>query len=111
MPAIRLTLVAIAACAVIATGTYFAFPFLQKQATFASGTINSLPLLSPIEKPSAPIVAIPNAEPAKQAEQAVTVDRKARRPNRSARVIPRTQQEAPNPVAAEPVQTGPQNYY
>lgn len=105
---------------------------LQRQATFeqpasafandlstqngwpASGTIKSPPLLSPIEKPSAPIVAILNAESAKQAEQAVTVDKKVRRPHRKhARVIRKRTQEAPtiaagHNVSAEPA--GQQNY-
>ena len=47
----------------------------------ASGAIESPPLLSPIEKPSAPIVAIP-AESAKQAKQAVIGHKKAHRHHR-----------------------------
>ncbi|MGB8143118.1 MAG: hypothetical protein WCF52_21925 [Pseudolabrys sp.] len=82
-------------------------PLLQRQATLeqvtselakdpsiqarygspASGAIESPPLLSPIEKPSAPIVAIP-AESAKQAKQAVIGHKKAHRHHRKhARVI------------------------
>lgn len=76
-------------------------PLLQRQATLeqvtselakdlsiqaryglpASGAIESPPLLSPIEKPSAPIVAIP-AESAKQAKQAVIGHKKAHRHHR-----------------------------
>jgi len=41
----------------------------------ASGTIGTTPLLSPIETPSAPIVATPNAESTKQAESAKQTDR------------------------------------
>ncbi|MGA9200336.1 MAG: hypothetical protein WBZ67_07510 [Pseudolabrys sp.] len=53
----------------------------------ASGAIESPPLLSPIEKPSAPIVAIP-AESAKQAKQAVIGHKKAHRHHRKhARVV------------------------
>lgn len=80
----------------------------------ASGTIESPPLLSPNQKPSAPIVAIPNPESAKQAEQAVTVDKKAGRPHRThARAIRKRMQEAPtiaagHNVSAEPA--GQQNY-
>lgn len=82
-------------------------PLLQRQATLeqvtselakdlsiqaryglpASGAIESPPLLSPIEKPSAPIVAIP-AESAKQAKQAVIGHKKAHRHHRKhARVV------------------------
>src|SRR5262249_38894189 len=42
----------------------------------ASGTIGTTPLLSPIETPSAPIVATPHAESAKQADQAIIRDKK-----------------------------------
>ena len=53
----------------------------------ASGAIEPPPLLSPIEKPSAPIVAVP-AESAKQAKQAVIGHKKAHRHHRKhARVI------------------------
>src|SRR5215475_1244552 len=41
----------------------------------ASGPIGTTPLLSPIETPSAPIVATPNAESTKQAESAKQTDR------------------------------------
>lgn len=82
-------------------------PLLQRQATLeqvtselakdlsiqaryglpASGAIESPPLLSPVEKPSAPIVAIP-AESAKQAKQAVIGHKKAHRHHRKhARVV------------------------
>jgi hypothetical protein len=65
----------------------------------ASGTVESPPLLSPIEKPSAPIVAIP-AESAKQAKQAVIGHKKAHRPNRKhARVI-RKRTHKPRIIAA-----------
>jgi hypothetical protein len=37
----------------------------------ASGTIGTTPLLSPIETPSAPVVATPHAASAKQADQAI----------------------------------------
>lgn len=60
---------------------------LSIQALPASGAIESPPLLSPIEKPSAPIVAIP-AESAKQAKQAVIGHKKAHRHHRKhARVV------------------------
>ena len=50
----------------------------------ASGTIESTPVLSPIETTS----AIPHVESAKQAEKAITSDKKARRPLRKqARVV------------------------
>jgi len=50
----------------------------------ASGTIESTPVLSPIETTS----AIPHVESAKQAEKTITSDKKARRPLRKqARVV------------------------
>jgi hypothetical protein len=45
----------------------------------ASGTIGTAPLLSPIETPSAPIVATPHTESAKQADQAIIRDKKPHR--------------------------------
>ena len=74
-------------------------PLLQRQATLeevtsglakdlliqarnslpASGSIGTAPLLSPIEMPSAPIVATPHTESAKQADQATIRDKKPRR--------------------------------
>jgi hypothetical protein len=77
-------------------------PLLQRQATLeqvtselakdlsiqaryglpASGAIGTAPLLSPIETPSAPIVATPHTESAKQADQAIIRDKKPRRPHR-----------------------------
>jgi hypothetical protein len=45
----------------------------------ASGTIGTTPLLSPIETPSAPIVATPHAASAKQADQAIIRDKKPHR--------------------------------
>jgi hypothetical protein len=71
-------------------------PLLQRQATLlakdlsiqvrnalpASGAIGTAPLLSPIETPSAPIVATPHKESAKQADQAIIRDKKPRRPHR-----------------------------
>ena len=48
----------------------------------ASGAIGTAPLLSPIETPSAPIVATPHTESAKQADQAIIRDKKPRRPHR-----------------------------
>src|SRR5215475_2737002 len=74
-------------------------PLLQRQATLeevtsglakelsvqarnslpASGAIGTAPLLSPVETPSAPIVATPQTEFAKQADQAI---KKPRRPQR-----------------------------
>ena len=77
-------------------------PLLQRQATLeqvtsglakelsiqarsslpASGAIGTAPLLLPIETPLAPIVATPNTESAKQADQAIISDKKPRRPHR-----------------------------
>jgi TolA-binding protein len=58
----------------------------------ASGTIDSTPVLSPIETTS----AIPHVESAKQAEKTITSDKKARRPIRKqARVVRKRTQEAP----------------
>lgn len=48
----------------------------------ASGAIGTAPLLSPIETPSAPIVATPHTESAKQVDQAIIRDKKPRRPHR-----------------------------
>jgi hypothetical protein len=94
-------------------------PLLQRQATLeqvtselakdlsiqaryglpASGAIESPPLLSPIEKPSAPIVAIP-AESAKQAKQAVIGHKKAHRHHRKhARVIRKRTHKRPTIAA------------
>ncbi|MGC2156673.1 MAG: hypothetical protein WA662_09800 [Pseudolabrys sp.] len=62
-------------------------PIQARYGSPASGAIESPPLLSPIEKPSAPIVAIP-AESAKQAKQAVIGHKKAHRHHRKhARVV------------------------
>jgi hypothetical protein len=89
-------------------------PLLQRQATLeqvtsglakdlsiqvrnalpASGAIGTAPLLSPIETPSAPIVATPHTESAKQADQAIR-DKKPRRPHRKyVRVKRKRMQEA-----------------
>lgn len=94
-------------------------PLLQRQATLeqvtselakdlsiqaryglpASGAIESPPLLSPIEKPSAPIVAIP-AESAKQAKQAVIGHKKAHRHHRKhARVVRKRTHKRPTIAA------------
>ena len=65
----------------------------------ASGTVESPPLLSPIEKPSAPIVAIP-AESAKQAKQVVIGHKKVHRPHRKhARVIRKRTHKRPTIAA------------
>ena len=65
----------------------------------ASGTVESSPLLSPIERPSAPIVAIP-AESAKQANKVTIGHKKAHRPHRKhARVI-RKRTHKPPTIAA-----------
>ncbi|MFZ1210168.1 MAG: hypothetical protein WAN94_18830, partial [Pseudolabrys sp.] len=65
----------------------------------ASGAIESPPLLSPIEKPSAPIVAIP-AESAKQAKQAVIGHKKAHRHHRKhARVVRKRTHKRPTIAA------------
>ena len=57
-----------------------------------SGTIESTPVLSPIETTS----AIPHVESTKQGEKAITSDKKARRPiRRQARVVHKRTQEAP----------------
>jgi hypothetical protein len=90
-------------------------PLLQRQATLeqvtsglakelsiqarnslpASGAIGTAPLLSPIETPLAPIVATPNTESAKQADQAIIRDKKPRRPHRKyVRVKRKRMQEA-----------------
>ena len=45
----------------------------------ASGAIGTPPLLSPVQTPSAPIVATPNTESAKQADQTIIRDKKPRR--------------------------------
>jgi hypothetical protein len=94
-------------------------PLLQRQATLeqvtselakdpsnqaryglpASGAIESPLLLSPIEKPSAPIVAIP-AQSAKQAKQAVIGHKKAHRHHRKhARVIRKRTHKRPTIAA------------
>ena len=94
-------------------------PLLQRQATLeqvtselaknlsiqaryglpASGAIESPPLLSPVEKPSAPIVAIP-AESAKQAKQAVIGHKKAHRHHRKhARVVRKRTHKRPTIAA------------
>ena len=106
-------------------------PLLQRQATLeevtsglakelslqarnslpASGTIGTAPLLSPVETPSAPIVATPHTESAKQADQAI---KKPRRPHRKyVRVKRKRLQEASTVVVghsayAEPA--GQRNY-
>jgi len=69
----------------------------------ASGTIESKPVLSPIETTS----AIPHIDSAKQAEKTITSDKKARRPLRKqAHVVRKRTQETPAVVpdrnAAEP---------
>ena len=65
----------------------------------ASGAIESPPLLSPVEKPSAPIVAIP-AESAKQAKQAVIGHKKAHRHHRKhARVVRKRTHKRPTIAA------------
>ena len=65
----------------------------------ASGAIELPPLLSPIEKPSAPIVAIP-AESAKQAKQAVIGHKKAHRHHRKhARVVRKRTHKRPTIAA------------
>lgn len=78
----------------------------------ASGTVTSPPLLSPIETPSVPIVAIAHAEPATDAKQAVIGDKTAHRPIRKhARVIRKRTQKAP--TAADNAHAEPavqQNY-
>ena len=72
---------------------------LSIQALPASGAIESPPLLSPIEKPSAPIVAIP-AESAKQAKQAVIGHKKAHRHHRKhARVVRKRTHKRPTIAA------------
>src|SRR5262245_13047575 len=59
----------------------------------ASGTIDSAPILTPIETTS----AIPHVESAKQADKAISNDKKVRRPLRKqARVVRKRTQEAPN---------------
>ncbi|MGC1970845.1 MAG: hypothetical protein WA712_05925 [Pseudolabrys sp.] len=65
----------------------------------ASGAIESPPLLSPIEKPSAPIVAIP-AESAKQAKQAVIGHKKAHRHHRKHARVVRKRTHKPPTIAA-----------
>jgi hypothetical protein len=90
-------------------------PLLQRQATLeqvtsglakdlsiqarnglpASGATGTAPLLSPIETPSAPIVATPHTESAKQADQAIVRDKKPRRSHRKyVRVIRKRMHEA-----------------
>ena len=65
----------------------------------ASGAIESPPLLSPVEKASAPIVAIP-AESAKQAKQAVIGHKKAHRHHRKhARVVRKRTHKRPTIAA------------
>ena len=65
----------------------------------ASGAIESPPLLSPVEKPSAPIVAIP-AESAKQAKQVIIGHKKVHRPHRKhARVIRKRTHKRPTIAA------------
>jgi TolA-binding protein len=65
---------------------------IQSNGLPASGTIESTPVLSPIETTS----AIPHVESAKQVEKAITSDKKARRPLRKqARVVRKRTQEAP----------------
>ena len=107
-------------------------PLLQRQATLeqvtsglakelsiqarnslpASGAIGTAALLSPIETPLAPIVATPNTESAKQADQATISDKKPRRPHRKyVRVKRKRMQEAStvavgHNVYAEPVYWG-----
>jgi TolA-binding protein len=62
----------------------------------ASGAIDSTPLLTPIETTS----AIPHVESARQADKAISNDKKVRRPLRKqARVVRKRTQEAPNLAA------------
>jgi len=75
----------------------------------ASGTIESTPVLSPIETTS----AIPHVESAKQGEKAITSDKKARRPIRKqVRVVHKRTQEAPTapPDYNAPASAVQQNY-
>ena len=107
-------------------------PLLQRQATLeqvtsglakelsiqarnslpASGAIGTAPLLSPIETPSAPIVATPHTESAKQADQAIIRDKKPRRPHRKYVRVKRKRMHETSTVAvghnvyAEPVYWG-----
>jgi hypothetical protein len=63
----------------------------------ASGAIGTAPLLSPVETPSAPIVATPHTESANQAgsDQATIRDKKPRRPHRKyVRIKRKRMQEA-----------------
>ena len=75
----------------------------------ASGAIDSAPVLTPIETTS----AIPHVESAKQAEKAISGDKKVRRPLRKqARVVRKRTQEAPT-VATDhsaPAPAVQQNY-
>src|SRR5262245_4142033 len=92
-------------------------PLLQRQATLeevtsglakelsvqarnslpASGAIGTAPLLSPVETPSAPIVATPQTEFAKQADQAI---KKPRRPQRKYVRVKRKRLQEASTVAA-----------
>ena len=103
-------------------------PLLQRQATLeqvtsglakdlsiqarntlpASGAIGTAPLLSAVETPSAPIVATPNTESAKQADQAIIRDKKPRRPHRKyVRVKRKRMQEASTVVVGHNVYAEP----
>jgi len=96
-------------------------PLLQRQATLeevtsglakdlliqarnslpASGAIGTAPLLSPLETPSAPIVATPQTESAKQADQAIIRDKKSRRPHRKYVRVKRKQMREASTVAVD----------
>src|SRR5262245_3207971 len=62
-----------------------------------SGAIGTAPLLSPVETPSAPIVATPQTEFAKQADQAI---KKPRRPQRKYVRVKRKRLQEASTVAA-----------
>src|SRR5262245_48934259 len=65
----------------------------------ASGAIGTAPLLSPLETPSAPIVATPQTESAKQADRAIIRDKKSRRPHRKYVRVKRKQMREASTVA------------
>src|SRR5262245_56968378 len=79
-----------------------------------SGAIGTAPLLSPLETPSAPIVATPQTESAKQADQTIIRDKKSRRPHQKYVRVKRKQMREASTVAvghnayAEPA--GQRNY-
>jgi hypothetical protein len=111
--AIRFALVVTAVCGSIATGAYFAFRNDVLAELRARAAIQSTP--SPIETPSAPIVALAQVESAKQVEQAIVGDKKAR-PNRKHKLANATRkrtQQAPTIAAGQnayAAPTGQRNY-